>query len=122
MTVRDLHSHAMQSAEQEVRLAVAAGNPDDGGAVLLGGAERYGVALTWIVAQGPDETTGQVVSVPVWFLALTRESPIVGAPGLSYCQAVGSPAPDEAAVRRHARAGVGAIRALYRQQLAAATS
>jgi hypothetical protein len=111
----------MQCAYQEVRLAVAAGNPDDGGAVLLGGAERYGVALTWIIAQGPGEN-GQPVNLPVWFLALTRESPIVGAPRLSFCVAVGSPEPDEAEVRRQARAGVTAIRQLYRQQLTAATS
>jgi hypothetical protein len=121
MTVRDLHAHAMQSAEQEVRLAVAAGNPSDGGAVLLAGAERYGVALTWVIAQGPGEN-GQPVSLPVWFLALTRESPIAGSPALSWCQPVGSPAPGEAEVRRQARAGVTAIRSLYRQQLTAAQS
>jgi hypothetical protein len=111
----------MQAAEQEVRLTVAAGNPDDGGAVLLGGAERYGVALTWVIIQAPRDG-GQPVNLPVWFLALTRESPIVGSPALSYCQPVGSPAPDEAEVRRQARAGVTAIRALYRQQLTATQS
>jgi hypothetical protein len=120
MTVRDLAGAAMQTAEMEVRLTVGAGDPDNGGAVLLGGAERYGVAVTWVVLQGTEG--GQQVNLPVWFLALTRDSPIVGSPALSYCQPVGSPAPDDAEVRAQARAGVTAIRALYRQQLAATQS
>lgn len=116
-TIRDLAGEARQWAEQEIQQAVRSGDPQLGGAVLLGDREVFGVAVTWVIIAAPNQA-GEAAQVPMWFLAVTHRSPLPGAPPMTHCKEVGAPEPHEATVRAQARAAVGGLRALWRSQLA----
>lgn len=80
------------------------------------GQDRFGV-LVFTQVQPVQTPQGQAM-MPVWFVALTMRSPLLGKDPLVHCMPVCPVEPVEDKIRAEVRNGIGQLRDLHRKQLA----